>query len=98
MSEVNVENIDEQMEMFESQMGFPANSPGLDLTDEQLVNFMILCHKAMLGGDEEEEYEEYEEEATDDPKIKVKVVKMRDDDVRNMMDDMLGHGGPKLDY
>jgi len=101
MAEVNVENIEELKEQFEDQMGFPADSAGLELTEEQLVNFMLLCHKAMHGGDEYEEDEGYEEEGEemmDDGGMKVKVMKVKGGDMRSIMDELLGHGGPKMDY
>ena len=102
MAEVNVENISDLMDQFEETMGFPADSPGLALTEEQLVNFMLLCHEAMHGGgyeSEEDEYEdEYEEEEIPESGMKVKVIKMHGGDVSSMIDDMLGHGGPKVDY
>jgi hypothetical protein len=56
----------------------------------------------MHGGgyeSEEDEYEdEYEEEEIPESGMKVKVIKMHGGDVSSMIDDMLGHGGPKVDY
>jgi hypothetical protein len=102
MAGVNVANVEEQRELFEMQMGFPADSEGLDLTDEQVVNFMLLCHKEMvapeeLEEDDYEEGEEMEEMMPEDGEMKIKVIKLGAGDVENMMDDILGHGGPKIE-
>lgn len=102
MADVNVANVEEQRELFEMQMGFPADSEGLDLTDEQVVNFMLLCHKEMVApeGMEEDDYEEgeeMEEMMPEDGEMKIKVIKLGAGDVENMMDDILGHGGPKIE-
>jgi|DEB0MinimDraft_3_1074331.scaffolds.fasta_scaffold02854_4 hypothetical protein len=103
MAEVNVASIEEQREMFEMQMGFPADSEGLDLTDEQVVNFMLLCHKEMVapeGMEEEEDYEheEMEEEMMpEEGEMKVKVIKLGAGDIQNVMDEILGAGGPKIE-
>ena len=91
MASVNVENIDELVQLFEQKMGFPADSAGLEMTEEQLVNFMLLCHKAEYGYDEEEEYEE--EMPMEDDDVKVKVVKMKNDDMQGMMDQILNPMG-----
>ena len=87
MANVNVENIDELVQLFEQKMGFPADSAGLEMTEEQLVNFMLLCHKAEYGYDEEEEYEE--EMPMEDDDVKVKVVKMKQGDMQGIMDEIL---------
>lgn len=102
MADVNVANVEEQRELFEMQMGFPADSEGLDLTDEQVVNFMLLCHKEMVApedmeDDDYEEGEEMEEMMPEDGEMKIKVIKLGAGDVENMMDDILGHGGPKIE-
>ena len=39
MAEVNVENMEENAELFMEKMGFAHDSEGLDMTDDQLVNF-----------------------------------------------------------
>ena len=97
MAEVNIENIEELKEQFEETMGFSPDSAGLEMTDEQVVNFMLMCHKSMMGGyEDEEEYEEMDEE---EGGVKVKVMRIGSgDDMRSMMDELLGHGGPKMDY
>ena len=74
MAEINVENIEDLNALFEEKMGFPADAEGLEMTEEQLVNFMLLCHQAeygMMDDDSEEEYEEM-----DDDGMKVKVIKL----------------------
>ena len=43
MAEVNVEHMEENAVLFEKRMGFPHDAEGLDLTEEQLVNFLLLC-------------------------------------------------------
>ena len=102
MAEVNVADIEEQRELFEMQMGFPADSEGLDLTDEQVVNFMLLCHKEMVAPEEmkDDDYHEgYEEdyEEDEDGGMKMKVIRIGMDDIPSIMDDMLGHGGLKME-
>jgi hypothetical protein len=103
MAEVNVASIEEQREMFEMQMGFPADSEGLDLTDEQVVNFMLLCHKEMVAPEEMEEEEGYEHEEMEEEmmpeegEMKVKVIKLGAGDIQNVMDEILGAGGPKVE-
>ena len=58
MAEVNVENMEENAELFIEKMGFAHDSEGLDMTDDQLVNFLLLCHQMQHGiGDEYEEEE-----------------------------------------
>ena len=71
MASVNVENIDELVQLFEQKMGFPADSAGLEMTEEQLVNFMLLCHKAEYNYDDEEE--EYEEEMPMEEEVAMEV-------------------------
>ena len=108
MAEVNVANIEEQREMFEMQMGFPADSEGLDLTDEQVVNFMLLCHQEMVAPEGMEEDEGYEEEEgsehemmeemmPEEGEMKVKVIKLGAGDIQNVMDEILGAGSPKIE-
>ena len=96
MAEVNIENMEQNAEMFMHKMGFAHDESGLDMTDEQLVNFLLLCQQTYIMGDEdEEEYEEMDEEGG----MKVKVMRLGSgDDMRSMMDELLGHGGPKMDY
>ena len=88
MAEVNVENMEENAELFVEKMGFAHDTEGLELSDEQLVNFLLLCHKMQYGVGEEEE-EMMEEEHEDGVKIKVMKVGSGDD-VHNMMNELLG--------
>jgi hypothetical protein len=97
MAEVNIENMEQNAEMFMHKMGFAHDESGLDMTDEQLVNFLLLCAaiQDIMGDEEEEEYEEMD----DGGSVKVKVMRLGSgDDMRSMMDELLGHGGPKMDY
>ena len=89
MAEVNVENMEENEALFMEKMGFARSTDGLELSDDQLVNFLLLCHQMEYGIHEEEAEEEG---------VKVKVIKMHGGDMSNMMDEILGHGGPKMDY
>ena len=41
MAEVNVDNMDKNAELFMEKMGFAHDSEGLELSEEQLVNFFI---------------------------------------------------------
>ena len=91
MAEVNVENMEENAELFMEKMGFAHDSEGLELSDDQLVNFLLLCHQMEYGiGEEDDESMESE-----DGTVKVKIMKVGGD-MTEMMDDMLGHGGPKI--
>lgn len=97
MAEVNIENMEKNAEMFMHKMGFAHDESGLDMTDEQLVNFLLLCQQNYIMGDEEEE--EYEEMDEEEGGVKVKVMRLGSGgDMRSMMDELLGHGGPKMDY
>tara|TARA_R110000744_G_C19201233_1_gene544971 strand:- start:413 stop:697 length:285 start_codon:yes stop_codon:yes gene_type:complete len=90
MADVNVENMEENAELFVEKMGFSHDSEGLDLSDGQLVNFLLLCHHMQYGIGEEEEEEE-------DEGMKIKVIKMDGGgDMSSLMDDILGHGGPEI--
>ena len=72
-------------------MGFPRDAEGLELSDEQLVNFLLLCHQTMMLPHEDEEMEE--EEHGD---MKVKIIKMDSGNVLEAMNDILGPMGPKV--
>jgi hypothetical protein len=74
-------------------MGFSRSEEGLELNDEQLVNFLLLCHQTMILPEEEEEIEEDENHGD----MKVKVIKMDSGNMHEMMNDILGHGSPKVD-
>ena len=92
MAEVNVENMEDNAKLFEEKMGFAHNADGLDLSDDQLVNFLLLCHQEMVMPEEEEEMEEEHM----DGDVKVKVMKVDSGDMRGVMDEILGHGSPKI--
>ena len=94
MAEVNVENMEENAKLFEEKMGFAHNADGLDLSDDQLVNFLLLCHQEMVMPEEEE----MAEEEHMDGDVKVKVMKVDSGDMRGVMDQILGHGAPKIGY
>ena len=86
MAEVYVENMEEIASLFEEKMGFAHNADGLNMTDDQLVNFLLLCHQGEYGAGEEEYVEEEE-----DSGVKVKVMKVGgSDDVHSMMNKILG--------
>jgi pyruvate/oxaloacetate carboxyltransferase len=89
MAEVNVENMEENESLFMEKMGFARDTDGLELSDDQLVNFLLLCLQKEYGIGEEEAEEEG---------VKVKVIKMNGGDMSNMMDEILGQGGPSVDY
>ena len=87
MAEVNVENMEENADLFMEKMGFARDSDGLDLSDDQLVNFLLLCHQMEYGIGEEEEEEG----------MKVKVIKLDGGgDMSSIMDEILGHGSPEI--
>ena len=91
MASIDVENIDVLASDFENKMGFAHNSQGLEMTDGQLVNFMLLCNHEMLGFEDDEEMMMDEE-----PHGEVKVIKMGNKDAREMMDNLLGHDPLRL--
>ena len=94
MAEVNVENMEDNATLFMSKMGFSHDADGLDMTDEQLVNFLLLCHHGMDDDEEEydEEYHEDEEmiEMPHGKDVKVKVMKLDGGNVHEMMNKILG--------
>tara|TARA_R110002126_G_scaffold145025_1_gene291046 strand:- start:82 stop:366 length:285 start_codon:yes stop_codon:yes gene_type:complete len=92
MADINVENMEENAQLFEEKMGFPHTAEGLELTDDQLVNFLLLCYQGMVLPDEEEEIEEEHM----DGDVKVKVMKVDSGDMQSVMDQILGHGSPKI--
>ena len=91
MANLDVENMDENAQLFMEKMGFPHDSPGLELTPDQLVNFLLLCYQEMVLPEEEEMDEEHM-----DGNMKVKVMKVDSGDMRSVMDEILGHGSPKI--
>jgi len=92
MADINVENMEENAELFMAKMGFAHDAEGLELSDDQLVNFLLLCYQGMVLPDEEEEMEEEHM----DGDMKVKVMKVDSGDMRSVMDQILGHGSPKI--
>lgn len=93
MAEVEVDNMENNAELFMEKMGFAHDTEGLELSDDQLVNFLLLCHQMEFGiGDEsDDEMEEMSEDG-----MKVKVIKVKGGDMSSIMDEVLGHGGPKM--
>jgi len=92
MADINVENMEENAELFMAKMGFAHDTEGLELSDDQLVNFLLLCYQGMVLPDEEEEMEEEHM----DGDMKVKVMKVDSGDMHSVMDQILGHGSPKI--
>lgn len=91
MAEVEVDNMENNAELFMEKMGFAHDSEGLELTEEQLVNFLLLCHQMEYGVGAESEDEEEEGD------VKVKVMKVHSGgDMSEMMDEILGHGQLKV--
>ena len=90
--EIEIGDMEKNEKLFMEKMGFPRDSEGLDLSDSQLVNFLLLCHQEMIIPEENNEEEMDESEG----KVKVKVMKVDSGDMRGMMDEILGHGGPKI--
>ena len=90
MAEIEVDNMENNAELFMEKMGFAHDSEGLELTEEQLVNFLLLCHQMEYGvGAEPEDEEEGD--------VKVKVMKVHSGgDMSEMMDEILGHGQLKV--
>ena len=97
MAEVNVENMEENADQKKKKMGFAHTSDGLDMSDEQLVNFLLLCHHTMVGIDDEDGMYDDDEMYEDDSEmmemphgkdIKVKV--MSGGNVHEMMNKLLG--------
>ena len=92
MEEIEIGDMEKNEKLFMEKMGFPRDSEGLDLSDSQLVNFLLLCHQEMIIPEENNEEEMDESEG----QVKVKVMKVDSGDMRGMMDEILGHGGPKI--
>ena len=97
MAEVNVENMEENADLFMEKMGFAHTSDGLDMSDEQLVNFLLLCHHTMVGIGEDDMHDD--DEMYDDDEmmemphgkgVKVKVMKLDGGNVQEMMNKLLG--------
>jgi hypothetical protein len=95
MENIDVGNMERNAELFMEKMGFAHDTEGLELTDDQLVNFLLLCYQGMvLPSEKEEEMEEMQEMDGD---VKVKIMKVDSGDMRGVMDEILGHGSPKVE-
>jgi hypothetical protein len=82
--------MEENAELFMEKMGFAHDTEGLEMTDDQLVNFLLLCHQVQYGMHEEEEMME-EDMHHDGSDVKVKIMKVGSgDDVHSMMNKILG--------
>ena len=92
MAEITIGNMEDNAALFMEKMGFAHDSEGLELTDEQVVNFLLLCHQEMIMPEEEMEEEHM------DGDVKVKVMKVDSGDMRGVMDEILGSGAPKIGY
>ena len=90
MAEITIGNMEDNAALFMEKMGFAHDSDGLELTDEQVVNFLLLCHQEMIMPEEEMEEEHM------DGDVKVKVMKVDSGDMRGVMDEILGSGAPKV--
>jgi len=90
MADITIGNMKDNAALFMEKMGFAHDSEGLEMTDEQVVNFLLLCHQEMVMPEEEEEMEEGHDN--------VKVIKVDGGDMRGVMDEILGHGSPKIGY
>ena len=90
MADITVGNMEDNAKLFMEKMGFAHDSAGLEMTDEQVVNFLLLCHQEMIMPEEEMEEEHM------DGDVKVKVMKVDSGDMRGVMDEILGHGSPKV--
>ena len=92
--EIEIGDMEKNEKLFMEKMGFPRDSEGLNLTDEQLVNFLLLCYQGKMLPPED--MEETEEMSEDDNNVKVKIIKMDSSNVHEMMNDMLGSSKPEI--
>ena len=94
---IEIGNMERNEELFMEKMGFPRAAEGLDLSDEQLVNFLLLCYQGKMLPEEMEETEMHDDmEHMDDGNVKVKIIKMDSSNVHEMMNDMLGSSKPEV--
>ena len=91
---IEISNMEKNEELFMEKMGFPRDAEGLELSDEQLVNFLLLCYQGKMLPPED--MEETEEMSEDDNNVKVKIIKMDSSNVHEMMNDMLGSSKPEI--
>ena len=93
---IEISNMEKNEELFMEKMGFPRDAEGLELSDEQLINFLLLCYQGkMLPPEDMEETEDMKEMEHDD-NVKVKIIKMDKSNVHEMMNDMLGSSKPEM--
>ncbi|MAL46592.1 hypothetical protein [Hyphomonas sp.] len=93
---IEISNMEKNEELFMEKMGFPRDAEGLELSDEQLINFLLLCYQGkMLPPEDMEETEDMQEMEHDD-NVKVKIIKMDKSNVHEMMNDMLGSSKPEM--
>ena len=97
MAQVEVENMEDNAALFMAKMGFPHNADGLDLSDDQLINFLLLCHHSMVeidGEDYDDDYADVDEEMMEVPSggkdTKIKVMKLDGGNVHELMNKLLG--------
>ena len=70
---------------FEAKMGFSADDVPLD--EQQLENFLMLCHEMLL-----KEHGMMEDDEMEEDDVEVRVIKVHDGDVHGMMNKVLqGH-------
>ena len=91
---LEIGNMERNEELFMEKMGFPRDAEGLDLSDEQLINFLLLCYQGKMLPPED--MEETEEMSEDDGNVKVKIIKLDSSNVHEMMNDMLGSSKPEI--
>jgi hypothetical protein len=95
--EIEIGNMEKNKELFQEKMGFPSDAEGLELSDTQLVNFLLLCYQSKMLPEEMEETEMHDDaEHMDDGNVKVKIIKMDSSNVHEMMNDMLGSSKPEV--
>ena len=95
--EIEIGNMEKNKELFLEKMGLPSDAEGLELSDTQLVNFLLLCYQTKMLPEEMEETEMEEGmEQMDDGNVKVKIIKMDSSNMHEMMNDMLGSSKPEV--
>ena len=64
---IEISNMERNEELFMEKMGFPRDAEGLELSDEQLVNFLLLCYQGKMLPPEDMEETEDKGEAEEKP-------------------------------
>ena len=60
---IEISNMEKNEELFMEKMGFPRDAEGLELSDEQLINFLLLCYQGkMLPPEDMEETEDKDQD------------------------------------